>query len=45
MLKNVPENLPETLYHAKFILISHGTQIDPVFNFTNLEAQKLWGIV
>ncbi|MGH1351781.1 MAG: MEKHLA domain-containing protein [Methyloligellaceae bacterium] len=35
-------DLPEALYNAKFILIAHGTEVDPIFNFANLEAQKLW---
>lgn len=31
-----------SLYEAPFILVSHDTQSDPVFNYANLGAQKLW---
>lgn len=30
------------LYHAPFVVLSHGTQADPVFNYANLTAQQLW---
>jgi hypothetical protein len=33
---------PEALYHAPFVVVSHGTQPDPVFCYANLAAQKLW---
>lgn len=36
--------LSEALYHAPFIVVSHGTEKDPVFNYANLSAQKLWKI-
>ena len=32
----------ETLYAAPFVLVSHGTEADPVFNYANLTAQQLW---
>ncbi|MDP2868198.1 MEKHLA domain-containing protein [Methyloversatilis sp.] len=32
-----------TLYNAHFALVSHGTQRDPVFNYANLFAQRLFG--
>lgn len=34
---------PHTLYHAAFALVSHGTEADPVFNYANLFAQRLFG--
>jgi hypothetical protein len=34
--------LAEAIYHAPFVLVSHGTEIDPIFNFANLKAQELW---
>jgi hypothetical protein len=34
----------EALYHAPFILVSHGTEADPVFRYANLAAQRLWGM-
>ena len=38
------DNLAETLYNAAFVLVSHGTQPDPVFCYANLAAQALWGM-
>jgi hypothetical protein len=32
------------LYNAPFVVVSHTTDLDPVFNYTNLAAQKLWEI-
>lgn len=32
----------EVLYHLPFIVLSHGLESDPVLNFGNLAAQKLW---
>jgi hypothetical protein len=32
----------EALYRAEFVVISHGTQADPVFNYGNLAAQRLF---
>lgn len=36
------QGLAEALYYAPFVLLSHDTQRDPVFNYANLTAQKLW---
>lgn len=30
------------LYEAPFVLVSHNTEPDPVFNYANLRAQELW---
>lgn len=30
------------LYEAPFPLVSHGTQVDPIFRYANLAAQALW---
>jgi hypothetical protein len=35
-------HLAEALYGAPFALLSHGTEPDPIFNYANLTAQKLW---
>lgn len=32
------------LYHAPFVVVSHGTEADPVFNYANLTAQQLWRV-
>ncbi|HSZ72437.1 MAG TPA: MEKHLA domain-containing protein [Cytophagaceae bacterium] len=45
--KNFPLNtsvmpLPEALYKSEYILVSHGTEEDPIFNYANGSAQQLW---
>ncbi|HEY4414275.1 MAG TPA: MEKHLA domain-containing protein [Verrucomicrobiae bacterium] len=42
-----PENfsggqLAEKIFHAPFVLVSHGTQADPVLNYGNQTALTLW---
>jgi hypothetical protein len=37
-----PRDLAEALYQAPFVLVSHGTEADPCFNYANLTAQTLW---
>ena len=32
------------LYHAPFVVVSHGTESDPIFNYANDTAQKLWNL-
>jgi len=32
------------LYQAPFVLVSHGTESDPLFNYANHSAQKLWAL-
>lgn len=41
---DTPEHLSKALFHAPFVLVSHGTQADPIFNYANQTAQQLWGI-
>jgi len=36
--------LAEALYHSELILVSHGMEKDPIFNYANLSAQALWGM-
>jgi len=31
------------LYEAPFVLLSHGTETDPIFNYANCTAQELFG--
>jgi len=38
------EALTQALYRAPFVLVSHGTESDPLFNYANLTAQSLWGL-
>ncbi len=35
-------DLFHAIYHAPFVIVSHNTDADPVFNFANLKAQELW---
>ena len=38
------ENLAKALYEAPFVLLSHNTAVDPIFNYANLTAQKLFAM-
>jgi MEKHLA domain len=37
-----PLGLSRNLFHAPFVLVSHGTEVDPVLNYGNLAALNLW---
>jgi MEKHLA domain len=37
-----PLGLSRNLFHAPFVLVSHGTETDPVLNYGNEAALKLW---
>lgn len=37
-----PLGLSKNLYHAPFVLVSHGTEADPVLNYGNAAALALW---
>lgn len=39
---NSTQSLAEQLYEAPYILLSHGTQADPIFNFGNQAALQLF---
>ena len=39
-----PQVLAEALFTAPFVLVSHGTQADPVLNYGNRTALTLWGM-
>lgn len=46
--KLIPENptdeqLAKALFYAPFVVVSHDTAIDPVFNYANLKALELFG--
>ncbi|WP_026462530.1 MEKHLA domain-containing protein [Adhaeribacter aquaticus] len=34
--------LADKLYEAPFVVLSHGAQSDPVFNYANKTGQRLW---
>ena len=33
---------PEQIYNGNFVLLSHNTEKDPIFNYANLKAQELF---
>jgi len=39
-----PQQFPKILFHAPFAVVSHDTSADPIFNYANLTALKLFGM-
>ena len=39
-----PEQLAKDLFEAPFVIVSHGTQADPILNYGNQMALQLWSI-
>lgn len=37
-----PEEIAQALFEAPFVLLSHGTEVDPIFNYGNRQALELW---
>lgn len=37
-----PMAVAQALYDAPFVLVSHGTEADPIFNYANRTAQRLF---
>jgi hypothetical protein len=37
-----PAELAEKVFHAPFVLVSHGTKADPILNYGNASALALW---
>jgi hypothetical protein len=37
-----PKELAQSLFEASFVVVSHGTQADPIFNYGNRQALALW---
>jgi len=37
-----PEEIAQRLYEAPFVVVSHGTQADPILNYGNQAALTLW---
>jgi hypothetical protein len=37
-----PARLAEQIFHAPFVVVSHGTEADPVLNYGNQAALALW---
>ncbi len=42
VLATEPADLVQQLFHAPFILLSHGTEPDPILNYGNQAALDLW---
>ncbi|MBW4536137.1 MAG: MEKHLA domain-containing protein [Pleurocapsa minor HA4230-MV1] len=41
---DTPEQLSKTLFYAPFVLVSHGIQAEPIFNYGNQTALQLWSL-
>lgn len=41
---NTPEKLSKALFYAPFVLVSHGIQAEPIFNYGNQTALQLWSL-
>jgi hypothetical protein len=37
-----PEEIAQQLFEASFVLVSHGMETDPIFNYGNRKALELW---
>jgi hypothetical protein len=42
LIDAAPESLAQQLFEANFVVVSHGTQADPIFNYGNQAALALW---
>jgi MEKHLA domain len=43
-VSGTPEEIAKTLFEAPFVLVSHGTEANPIFNYGNRKALELWEI-
>ncbi|MBD2506023.1 MEKHLA domain-containing protein [Nostoc muscorum FACHB-395] len=41
-VNGVPQEIAQLLFEAPFVLVSHGTESDPIFNYGNRKALELW---
>lgn len=39
-----PEEVAKAVYEAPFVVVSHGTQADPMLNYGNRKALELWAM-
>ncbi|MBD2327388.1 MEKHLA domain-containing protein [Alkalinema sp. FACHB-956] len=37
-----PDAIAQALFEAPFVVVSHGTEADPIFNYGNQQALNLW---
>ncbi|MCV3215089.1 MEKHLA domain-containing protein [Plectonema radiosum NIES-515] len=41
-VSGTPKEIAQALFEAPFVLISHGIEADPIFNYGNRKALQLW---
>jgi len=41
-VSGTPKEIAQALFEAPFVLVSHGTESDPIFNYGNHKALELW---
>ncbi|MBE9188994.1 MEKHLA domain-containing protein [Gloeocapsopsis crepidinum LEGE 06123] len=41
-ITGTPTEIAQALFTAPFVLVSHGTEFDPMFNYGNQQALTLW---
>jgi MEKHLA domain len=41
-VSGTPEEIAQALFEAPFVLVSHGTEANPIFNYANRKALELW---
>ncbi|MEL6461080.1 MAG: MEKHLA domain-containing protein [Cyanobacteria bacterium J06621_15] len=37
-----PKEIAQALFEADFVLVSHGTEADPIYSYANYKALQLW---
>ena len=42
LLEKKEGDLAQALFEAPFVVVSHGTQVDPILNYGNRKALELW---
>lgn len=41
-VRGSPQEIAQALFEAPFVLVSHGIESDPIFNYANRKALELW---
>ena len=41
-MSDSPEEIAREIFEAPFVLVSHGTEADPIFNYGNRKALTVW---
>jgi hypothetical protein len=41
-VNGTPKEIAQALFEAPFVLVSHGIEADPIFNYGNRQALQLW---